>query len=77
MREAMAFFDGVGGVPAVPELDRAARRMAKAVREAREVAKSERPPLRLAWPQGQAERTCVREFEPGDARIFTLKFNKN
>lgn len=52
-------------------------RFAADVREAREVAKSDRPPLRLAWPQGQSERTCVLEFEPGDARIFKLRQEKN
>ena len=52
-------------------------RFAADVREAREVAKSDRPPLRLAWPQDQAERTCVLDFEPGDARIFKLRQEKN
>jgi hypothetical protein len=47
------------------------------VREAREVAKSGRPALRLVWPRDQAERTCVLDFEPGDARIFRLLLSKS
>lgn len=52
-------------------------RFAANVREAREVAKTDRPPLRLVWPQDQTERTCVLAFEPGDARIFELRPERN
>jgi hypothetical protein len=41
--------------------------------KAGEIAKNDHPPARFAWPAGQAERVCVLDFEPGDARIFRLK----
>jgi hypothetical protein len=42
------------------------------VREAKEIAKSDRPALRLAWPADQSERVFALHFEAGDARIFRL-----
>jgi hypothetical protein len=46
-------------------------------KEAREVAKDARPPARFSWPTKQNEHVCALDFEPGDARIFRLKFDKD
>jgi hypothetical protein len=43
------------------------------VRQALEVVKNDRPPVRIVWPVSQTERISVLEFEPGGARIFRLK----
>ncbi len=48
-------------------------RFAANIKEAREVAKSDRSPARLVWPADQNEHFCVLDFAPGDARIFRLK----
>jgi hypothetical protein len=46
---------------------------AAVAQEAQEIAKNNRPQVRLAWPAVQGERVCVLEFGAGDARIFRLK----
>jgi hypothetical protein len=48
-------------------------RFASGMREALEIAKNDRPPVRLAWSADQSERVCVLEFAAGNARIFRLK----
>jgi len=48
-------------------------RFAPDVKEAREVAKDARPPVRFAWPADQGDRPCLLSFEPGAARIFEIK----
>ena len=51
-------------------------RFAPDVRQAVELAKGDRPPVRLAWPADQADRACVLEFEPGAARVLKLTQGK-
>jgi CHAD domain-containing protein len=62
-RDTMAFFDGVDGVPSLPDVDRAARRMAKAVRAVREIAVAIRAMEAFApasrSPKTNRARRCV------------------
>jgi hypothetical protein len=46
-------------------------------KEACEVSKDARAPARFAWPSKQNERVCALDFEPGAARIFRVRSDKN